>query len=144
MDFPKLRNINIFPVQSSNQTLLCIQDPQNISERAIFLPPPLDFIISLFDGQHSIVDIQAEYMRKFGDFLFTEKVQEIISQLEENLFLEGDRFEEALREKEVGFKKASLREAAFSGKSYEKDSESLRVQLGGYFSGSDVQGPVGG
>ncbi len=73
MDFPKLRNINIFPVQNSGQTLLCLQDPQNISEKALFLPPPLYFIVSLFDGQHSILDIQAEYMRRFGEFLFTEK-----------------------------------------------------------------------
>ena len=68
------------------------------------MPPPLYFIVSLFDGQHSILDIQAEYMRKFGEFLYTEKLQEIINQLDENLFLEGERFQGALRQKEEGFK----------------------------------------
>jgi len=107
------------------------------------MPLPLYFIVSLFDGQHSILDIQAEYMRRSGEFLFTEKIQEIISQLEENLFLEGDRFQKALRQKEEEFKKASVREAAFVGKSYERDPDRLKVRLEGYFSGSDGTGALG-
>jgi len=143
MDYPRIRNVNVFPVQMSGQTLLCLQDPQNISDKAIFLPPALYFIISLFDGQHSVLDIQAEYMRRFGEFLFTEKINEIINQLEENLFLEGDRFREVLRQKEEDFKKASVREASFAGKSYEGDLERLKVQLEGYFRGSEGPGPLG-
>ncbi len=143
MDYPKLRNINIFPVQNSGQTLLCLQDPQNISEKALFLSPPLYFIVSLFDGQHSILDIQAEYMRRFGEFLYTEKLQEIISQLDENFFLEGERFQEALRQKEEGFKKASFREVIFAGKSYEGDPDGLRAQLEGYFKGASGPGSLG-
>lgn len=123
--------------------MLCLQDPQNISDKAIFLPPALYFIVSLFDGQHSVLDIQAEYMRRFGEFLFTEKINEIINQLEENLFLEGDRFREVLRQKEEDFKKASVREASFAGKSYEGDLERLKVQLEGYFRGSEGPGPLG-
>ena len=143
MDYPKLRNINIFPVQNSGQTLLCLQDPQNISERALFLSPPLYFIVSLFDGQHSILDIQAEYMRRCGEFLYIEKLQEIISQLDENFFLEGERFQEALRQKEEGFKKASFREVIFAGKSYEGDPDGLRAQLEGYFRGASGPGSLG-
>jgi len=128
----------------SEQTLFCLQDPQNIGEKALFLPPSLYFIVSLFDGQHSILDIEAEYMRRFGEFLFTEKIEEIIGQLEENFFLEGDRFQEALRQKEDDFKKATVKEAAFAGKSYEMDPERLRGQLEGYFRESDGPGSLGG
>ena len=143
MDFPKLRNVNIFPVQTSDQTLICLQDPLNVGEKSLFLPPALYFVASLFDGRHSILDIQTEYMRRFGEFLFTEKIQEIIQQLEEGLFLEGDRFQEAWRQKEESFQRATLREAAFAGKSYEKNPESLRVQLEQYFKGSDGPGSFG-
>jgi MEMO1 family protein len=140
MDYPRLRAVNIFPVEMSGQSMLCLQDPLNIGEKALFLPPPLYFIVSLFDGRHSIVDIQAEFMRRYREFLFTEKVQEIIGQLEENLFLEGDRFEEALRQKEDLFKKSPIREAAFAGKSYVSDPESLRAQIEGFFKGEDGPG----
>src|SRR4030067_1061618 len=67
----------------SGESYLCLQDPQNISEKTLFLPPPVYFIVSLFDGEHSVLDIQAEYMRRFGDILFAEKIQQIIDQLEE-------------------------------------------------------------
>jgi len=79
-------------------------------------------------------------MRRFGDFLFREKIEEIIGQLEENLFLEGDRFQEAWRQKEEFFKRTPVREAAFAGKSYEEDPDRLRVQLEGYFGGSEGPG----
>ncbi len=143
MDYPKLRNINAFPIRDSGKTLLCLQDPQNVSEKALFLSPPLYFIVSLFDGKHSILDIQAEYMRKFGEFLYTEKLREIVGQLDEGLFLEGERFQKALRQKEQGFRKASFREAVFAGKSYEADAGKLRAQIDGYFEAADGPGALG-
>ncbi|HMK51092.1 MAG TPA: hypothetical protein VK551_01205 [Thermodesulfobacteriota bacterium] len=66
-------------------------------------------------------------MRKFREFLYTEKLQEIISQLDENLFLEGKRFQEALKQKEEEFKKASFREAVFARKNYKGNPERLRA-----------------
>jgi MEMO1 family protein len=143
MDYPKLRPINAFPVQMSGRSLICLQDSQNISEKALFLPPQTYYIVTLFDGQHSLLDIQAEYMRQFGDLLFTEKLQEIIDQLDENFFLESERFQEVLRQIEDQYKKAPVREAAFAGKSYKADPEGLRSQLGGYFEGPSGPGPLG-
>jgi AmmeMemoRadiSam system protein B len=81
-------------------------------------------------------------MRRFGEVLFTEKIQEILRQLEENLFLEGERFQEALREKEESFKRASIREAAFAGKSYDGAPDRLRDQLEEYFKGPDGPGAL--
>ena len=143
MDYPKLRNVNIFPVQMSGKTLVCLQDPLNISEQALFLPPALYVIVSLFDGNHSVRDIQTEYMRRFGDILYTDKINEIIGQLEETHFLEGDRFLEALRQKEESFKRGSVREAAFAGKSYEGEPRQLRLQAEGYFTGPEGPGSPG-
>ena len=123
--------------------MLCLQDPQNISEKALFLSPPLYSIVSLFDGQHSLLDIQTEYMRRFREFLYTEKLQEIVNQLDDALFLEGERFQEALRQKEESFKKAPFREAMFAGKSYEGDPDKLKTQLEGYFNGTNGPGSLG-
>jgi hypothetical protein len=129
MDSPKLRSLQFFPIRMSGQTMICIQDPLHLSEKTLVLPSPLYFVLSHFDGQHSIVDIQANYMRQFGEFLFTEKIEELIRQLDENLFFEGERFQEALRKREEEFRRAPIREAVFAGKSYERDPEPLRMQL---------------
>lgn len=127
----------------SGQTVVCLQDPQNVSESALFLSPPVYFIVSLLDGQHSLLDIQTAYMRRFGEILYSEKIQEVIEQLDESLFLEGERFQEALRRAEERFKAAPFREAGFAGKSYENDPERLRVQIESYFAGPDGPGPLG-
>jgi hypothetical protein len=78
-------------------------------------------------------------MRRFREFLYTEKLQEIVTQLDEALFLEGERFQEALRQKEEDFKTAPFREALFAGKSYEGDPDKLKTQLEGYFKA--INGP---
>lgn len=126
----------------SGQKWVCLQDPFHISEQALFLPPPLYFVVSLFDGHHSVLDIQAEYMRRFGEFLFTDKIEEVIHQLEEALFLEGETYERALREKEEAFKRSCVREAVFAGKSYEKVPERLKAQLSNYFTLPEGPGPL--
>ncbi len=126
----------------SGQSLICLQDPLQISDKTLFLHPSLSFILSLFDGHHSILDIQAEYMRRFGEFLFTEKIEEIIRQLDETLFLEGERFENALKQKEEAFKQAPVREASFAGKSYEREPSRLKAQLSSFFTNSEGPGPL--
>jgi AmmeMemoRadiSam system protein B len=125
--------VQIIPIQRSGETLLCLQDPENISEKTLFLSAPLYFIISLFDGRHSVRDIQAKFMRQYGEILYTEKVEKIIDQLEEYLFLEGDRFDEAQLRKKDDFMKSPLRRPVFAGKSYEGDPAQLTKQLDGYF-----------
>ncbi|RPJ04602.1 MAG: AmmeMemoRadiSam system protein B, partial [Deltaproteobacteria bacterium] len=144
MDYPKLRPVNAFPTEMSGQPYVCLQDPRNISEKALFLPPQTYFIAALLDGRHSFVDIQAEFMRQFGDFLFTEQLEEIIGQLDENLFLESERFQEALRQIEGRFKSSPVREAAHAGKSYDADPDGLRSQLAGFFKEPEGPGPAGG
>ncbi len=140
MDYPKLRNVNAFPTQIQGQRVICIQDPQGLSQRAVFLPLTLFFIVSLFDGKHSIRDIQAEYMRKYGELLFSEKVEEIINQLDANLLLDSDRFRETLEKERQDFRYSPTREAAFTGTSYHPDPKTLRGQIEGYFFPPDGPG----
>jgi hypothetical protein len=56
-------------------------------------------------------------MRRFGAFLFTEKIQQLIDILDEGLFLEGDRFEDAFRRKQTAFRESPSREAFLADKS---------------------------
>jgi MEMO1 family protein len=142
-DYPRLRGVNAFPVRNGDETLLCLQDPENVSEKVLFLPPAAVFVVSRFDGRHSVVDIQSDYMRHFGEFLFTEQVEALIAQLDEGLFLENERLAEARRLKDDAFRKAPRREASCAGKSYEEDPALLRSEIDGYFTGPEGPGPAG-
>ncbi len=140
MDYPKLRGVNAFPTQMQGRQMICIQDPQGFSQGAVFLPVPLFFIVSLFDGKHSILDIQAEYMRKFGDLIYREKIEEIIDQLEAQLLLDSDRFKDTLEKEKRDFRLSQVREAAFAETSYDSDPKTLRGQIERYFSAPDGPG----
>jgi hypothetical protein len=130
MEYPKLRPVEALPAQ---QNMICLRDPQGFSDRLLLIPPPLFFVVSLFDGRHSVLDIQAEYTRRFGELLFSDKIREIIGQLDEALFLESERFQQARAVEE--FRAAEVREATHAGVSYEADPHKLEEQLGAFFTG---------
>ena len=139
MEYPKLRNIDVFPLESSGQKAIGLRDPSNLSDRIVVVSYPDFFIISLLDGEHSLLDIKAEYMRKYGEMLFTEHLEEIIKHLDDNFLLESDRYEAYRLRLEEEFRKADIRPAVFAGKSYESDPLKLMQQIEGFFTAP--QGP---
>jgi hypothetical protein len=142
--FPKLRNVDIFPAEISGQKGICLRDPLNLSEKILFIPYSTFFIIHLFDGQHSMLDIQAEYMRQFGELLYREKIQELIDRLDEHFLLDSERFRQLERKIIVTFQNSPLREMALAGEAYEGESEKLRQTIEAYFCEPEGPGsPVG-
>ena len=85
LDYPKLRPLEALPAQ---QNRICLRDPQGFSDKLVILPPEAFFIVTLFDGNHSVLDIQEAYTRRFGEILFSDKVRELIDKLDSCLFLE--------------------------------------------------------
>ncbi len=136
---PKVRPLEAFPVQMSGREMIGIKDTTGISTEIIFVPPEAFFLISLMDGTHSLRDLQAAYMHKYGELLFTDKIEELTDQLDSYYFLEGPRFLNHLRHIQEEFKAADIRKAAFAGRGYEDHPERLKAQLRGYF--TDKEGP---
>jgi AmmeMemoRadiSam system protein B len=137
MEYPKLRPVEAIPAQNN---MICLRDPQGFSDKLLLIPQSLLFIISRFDGKHTVLDIQAEYTRSFGELLFSDKVRQIIDQLDDALFLESERFQQAQAEAVETFRAASVREAAHAGVSYEAQAEALRNQLEAPFAPPDGPG----
>jgi AmmeMemoRadiSam system protein B len=137
--FPKLRQVDIFPAEVSGQKVICLRDPLNLSENVLFIPYPLFFIVHLFDGQHSIVDIQAEYMRRFGELLYRERILELINQLEEHFFLDSERSREREGKIIETFKKSPTRPMVLAGEAYDGDRGKLQQTLETYF--GEPEGP---
>jgi AmmeMemoRadiSam system protein B len=136
---PKLRNIDMFPAEVSGQKVICLRDPLHLSEKVLFIPYPIFFIVRLFDGQHSIADIQVEFMRRFGELVYREKIQEIVDQLEEHFLLDSDRFQQWEREIIEKFKNTPLRPMTLAGEAYEGDPEKLRQTIEAFF--AEPEGP---
>jgi AmmeMemoRadiSam system protein B len=127
-------------VQASGKQMICIQDPLRFSESAVFVPPDVFFIISLFDGEHSILDIQEQYTRRYGGILFSDRVREIIGQLDSNLLLESEQFEQHKERLLAEFRASSIRAASHAGGAYELEASKLREQLSAFFTSPEGPG----
>ncbi|MBW2555014.1 MAG: hypothetical protein JRE20_12940 [Deltaproteobacteria bacterium] len=92
MEYPKLINIDAFHLEHSGQKVIGLRDPSSMNDKIVVVPPPVFFIISLFDGKRSLLDIKAEYMRKYGEMIFTERLEEIIKYLDDNYLLESEKY----------------------------------------------------
>ena len=137
---PKIRPIEAFPLQESGQELIALKDPAGISAEIVCVSPETFFLISLMDGTNTLRDLQAAYLRRYGALLYTEKVEELIVQLDACHLLENLHFQDYLRRLQADFKKAPTREAMFAGKGYEANPEQLKAMIQGYFTAKDGPG----
>lgn len=129
MEYPKLRPVEMFPTEANGRRVVCLRDPSHYAQAVLFVPLAAVDILRHFDGNHSILDIQAEYVRRCGELLFREQLEELIATLDQHYFLESDRFadyQEALHE---GFRQAESRAAFLAGRSYPSEPQELRQAL---------------
>src|SRR5436309_1524343 len=133
MECPKLRNLEFFPVREGETQSVGLRDPEGISDGILFLPPNVFYLVQFLDGQHTRNQIAGEYLKRFGEILMPQWVDKFIADLDEKLFLEGERFEAAKQALLESFRAQPTRPATFAGKSYEADPEKLKQQLDGFF-----------
>lgn len=132
-DKPRLRAIEAFPVQQNGKTLIYLKDPLNFAT-PLGISQVGYFILSHFDGRHSLIDIQEAYCKQFGTLLLSEELKDFIDTLDQHYYLQSERFggyrDAVLRE----FQQLRTRTAAHVGGVYSADPTQLTSQLEGYFS----------
>jgi AmmeMemoRadiSam system protein B len=138
LDRPRLRAVEVFPVQQEGKTLVYLKDPENFA-RPLGISPVGYFIISHFDGEHSFIDIQEAYCKQFGTLLLTDELQRFIELLDHHYYLDTERFLLHRNGMVEEFKRQTKRAPAHAGSVYRQDSGELRLQLDGYF--LSPQGP---
>ncbi len=139
-EHPRLRAVEAFAAVVSGQDVLCLRDPQQYSEAVIYVPAQTASILGLFDGQHSLLDIQEAFARRFGALLFREQLLKVIESLDEHLMLDSPRFAAHRAGVEEGFRRARSRPAMLAGKSYPAEGDALRRHLDGFFTAAEGPG----
>jgi AmmeMemoRadiSam system protein B len=135
--YPILRNLQFSPVKQGDDQFVVLWDPSGLTKEKLVLPPNYFFIVQHFDGKHSLTEIGALYLKRFGEFLMPNKIEQLVDDLDMRLFLEGDRTETAKRQVQNVYRQSPLRHAAFAGKSYEADGAKLKKQIDGFFASPD-------
>ncbi len=85
---PRLRPIKAIPFRSGGEQLVCLRDGSGASKKTVLLPPRAFMIASLFDGEHTLEEIRAEYAARFGEPVLAETIRDVLRQLDEAQLIE--------------------------------------------------------
>ena len=135
--YPVLRNLQFSPIKEGDDQLIVLWDPSGLSNEKLVLPLSFFFIVQHFDGEHSLREIGALYLKRFGEFLLPSKVEQLVVDLDQKLFLEGPRAETARQQARINYRQQLSRPAVFAGRSYEADSAKLRKQIDSFFTSGE-------
>src|SRR6516162_4892866 len=78
MERPKIRAVEAFPVEQNGQTLICLRDSSGVAPNPILLGMGAYFIITLFNGVNDLRDVQAAFMKRFGQLLPLQQLSGLV------------------------------------------------------------------
>jgi len=143
-DAPRLRDsIEAVPVDHEGEPYVALRDPAGYTPSVLMLAPALIEVVSLFDGEHSIVDVQGELMRRHGELVTREHLDKLVAALDEHGFLESAAFAARRASIDDAFLSAPSRPATHAGGAYAAEPEALRAAMDGFFTSPDGPGPIG-
>jgi MEMO1 family protein len=138
--FPLFRNLQFSPLKQQDEQYVVLWDPSGLTSEKLIVPLNYFYLFQFFDGEHSLEQIGAEYLRKFGEFLMPDRLTKLVADLDARLFLEGEQTVAAKQAAITAYRQSSVRAAAFAGKSYEADPDKLQRQLEGWYASKEGPG----
>ena len=130
IEYPKLRYVEAIPSEENGKKVVYLRDPQNPGGNVIAVSPSAVIALSLFDGEKSVEDICGILSQRFGGDVRKEDIENIVSKLDEALFLDSPRYREYINGIEREFREAEVREAGFAGLSYPSSADELGEWFG--------------
>jgi AmmeMemoRadiSam system protein B len=131
-DTPRIRPIEAFPVEQDGKTLIYLKDPLHLAT-PLGISPVGYFVLAHFDGNHSYVEIQQAYAKRFGAVLGRDELRQFVEMLDQHYYLQSERFEHHQQAVTAEFRRSPTREAAHVGGGYKSDPVGLSAQLDDYF-----------
>ncbi len=124
-DYPRLRRLEAFPVKQQGRDMIALRDPEGYSRNVVLLPPPIYYIASLCDGTRSLRDLQAAYVRRFGDIITSDQVASILAELDRKMLLDSGTFRAYKRRLDEEYLSLPNRPMISAGNGYPADPRAL-------------------
>ncbi len=130
---PRLRMLEAFPIEQDGKRLVALRDPAGFTDQVAVLPLGLLDLVSLFDGEHSVSEIQEILRNRYREAPTAEQIGGLVESLDEAGFLASERFEARRRAIEEAFTRSPVRPAVHAGSAYAADAPALAAQIEGFF-----------
>jgi AmmeMemoRadiSam system protein B len=139
---PRLRSIEAFPIEHEGERFLALRDPAGYTSSSIMLPLAVLEIVSLFDGEHDVEEIQQAVLRQRGERVDAARIEDLADALDQHGFLDSPRFDARRAEVDGAFLAAPARPASHAGGAYPAEPGALAAALDGFFSPPQGPGPI--
>lgn len=128
-EYPRLRRLEAIPAKQQGRDMIAMRDPEGYMRGMVALPPPIYYIASLCDGTRSLRDLQAAYVRRFGDIITSDQVAAIVAELGSKLLLDDDNFRAHKRRQDEEYLSLPNRPMTGAGNGYAADPRELVGQV---------------
>ncbi|HMV84223.1 MAG TPA: AmmeMemoRadiSam system protein B [Blastocatellia bacterium] len=130
---PRLRRgLDMFPSPVAERPGLVLRDPFRYSDEMLIIPPLLAAGLSYFDGESTVLDVQAYLTRLVGQLVPGEIIESLTEVMQQNGFLETEEYERLRRKRHAEFAAAPVRLPVHAGSGYPDQTAELRAQLDDY------------
>ena len=140
---PRLRPIEVFPIDDRGQRCLVLRDPGDSDLQPIALSDGAGQVLMLLDGQRTVEAIAAALQLR-GVPANAEQVRAFVERLDEGGFLEGPRAEHRLEQRRAAFRARPLRVAVHAGGAYPDGLDTLPRMLADAYVHPDGPGSLPG
>lgn len=127
--YPKIRAVQSQWIEHVGQPALLLQDRLIPGSPAVVVPQVVVPLLALCDGTRDIPAIRVAMELWTGIQLDLATVERLVSQLDEALLLENERFHRALQAALDGYRSAPFRPPALAGHSYPADPSELATMF---------------
>ena len=146
---PKLRRLDIVPIQQGRETVFGLRDPSGLAENMMAVSSGALLIVQMLDGEHTMRELQTQIAQRTGQFVPSVQIEQMIRQLDENLLLETPRFEEFQTQRAQEYREAGVRRCTHAEGGYPPDPDGFAQMIETWLSAlpareGDIEGQLAG
>jgi AmmeMemoRadiSam system protein B len=129
---PKVRQLEVHLVSEPGKQGVLVRDPLRLADRSVYLSMALAPLLELCDGTRNEAELRASLAVRAGVQIAASTLEQVLSQLDEALLLDNERFAQAQARALREFRTATLRQPVLAGQSYPADPDALKSALDSY------------
>jgi AmmeMemoRadiSam system protein B len=141
---PKLREIEVHPIQHQGQEMLLLRDPLHLSDKQIAVPRPLGLLLALMDGTRDSDALEAALSVRAGVRLAAGLLEKLLEDIDAALLLENERFQEARSAALRSYRQAPYRPLTLDVGGFPPSQELAGAELQGYLDALPSPDSLGG
>lgn len=129
---PKLRPVNYTADIHRGQPVWVLEDPLQLSDKTLILPPLLAQASTHLDGWHTLAEVQANLAAQVGVTVPLEVLEELVQSLDALFLFDNERFAAQMGEVRRAWRAQPARPPQLAGRNYPAEPEALAEFLDGY------------